>query len=99
MKLIYDDHKKTEHYREFGVAGGIVQVVRLLTSDDGECVVGYKPNATGIWAHWGLGEGGYAATVERFTNLQRCDRWRIQEGTSPRESLAWGRRGSSKAQR
>ena len=50
-------------YREFRTEGGLVQVVEI---SDGECVVGYKPNATGVWVHWGLGDGGYQATVKRF---------------------------------
>ena len=59
--------------RNFEAPHGTVQIVELA---DGECQVGYlskdtekeleNGTATAKWLHWGLGEGGYDATVERF---------------------------------
>lgn len=52
-------------YRTFEQPEGTVQVIELL---HGRCHVGYKPSGDGAqWQHWGQGEGGYDATVARFT--------------------------------
>ncbi len=56
-------------YQTLRMDGGLVQVVEAR---DGECFVGYKPNATGLWQHWGKGEGGYVATLARFEAQQKA---------------------------
>ena len=45
---------------------GRVQIVEI---SEGRCHVGYLPSdGSGRWRYWGLGEGGFDATVARFSS-------------------------------
>lgn len=53
--------------REFKSEHGKVQIVQI--GDTENCIVGYLPSKEGeSWRHWGTGEGGYDATVSRFSD-------------------------------
>lgn len=50
--------------REFESDQGRLQIAEIA---NGKCIVGYlstEPDAK--WQHWGLGEGGFDATIRRF---------------------------------